>query len=35
LDAVLARLITERLRYLEAAEQRRRTWIAAHGGLAP
>lgn len=34
MDAVLTRFITERLRYLEAAEARRQRWIAAHGGRA-
>ena len=33
-DAVLARLVTERLAYLDAAERRREAWIAQHGGLA-
>jgi hypothetical protein len=35
IDVVVTRLVAERLRYLEAADARRRTWIAAHGGLAP
>jgi hypothetical protein len=35
IDRVATRLVKERLQYLEAAEQRRGTWIAAHGGLAP
>ena len=35
IDRIVTRLVSERLRYLEAAEARRRTWIAAHGGLAP
>ena len=34
LDRVVTRLVAERLRYLEAAEARRRSWIAGHGGLA-
>jgi hypothetical protein len=32
-DAILTRFLKERLAYLAAAEARRATWIAAHGGL--
>jgi len=32
-DAIVARLVAERLLYLEAAEARRRTWIETHGGV--
>ena len=32
IDAIVTRMIRERLAYLAAAEARRRTWIAAHGG---
>jgi hypothetical protein len=34
IDRVVTRLIAERLRYLDAAEARRRAWIARHGGPA-
>lgn len=33
IDAIIRRTLSERLRYLEAAEARRRTWIRTHGGL--
>lgn len=32
-DLIVRRVVSERLRYLEAAEARRRTWIGSHGGL--
>ena len=32
-DLIVRRVVSERLRYLEAAESRRRTWIRTHGGL--
>ncbi len=32
-DAIVARLVAERLLYLEAAEARRRTWIESNGGV--
>jgi len=35
IERVATRLVKERLAYLDAAEARRRVWIAAHGGLAP
>jgi hypothetical protein len=34
IDRIVTRLVRERLRYLDAAEARRRQWIASHGGLA-
>ncbi len=33
-DRIVTRLVAERLRYLRAAESRRRTWILQHGGMA-
>jgi hypothetical protein len=33
-NAIVTRLVSERLRYLAAAETRRAQWIASHGGLA-
>ena len=33
-DRIVSRLVSERLRYLDAAEARRRIWIASHGGMA-
>ena len=32
-DAIVARLVGERLQYLDAAEERRASWIQAHGGM--
>jgi hypothetical protein len=32
-DLIVRRVVSQRLRYLEAAESRRRTWIQTHGGL--
>jgi len=32
-DAIVARLVAERLQYLDAAEARRRSWIETHGGV--
>lgn len=32
-DLIVRRVVSVRLRYLEAAEARRRTWIRTHGGL--
>jgi hypothetical protein len=32
-DAIVARLVAERLQYLDAAEARRHTWIETHGGV--
>ena len=33
IDAIMSRLLKERLAYLDSAESRRREWIASHGGL--
>jgi len=32
-DAIVARLVAERLQYLDAAEARRPSWIVSHGGV--